>query len=265
MLGDTWKEERSKARKSNSKALYKGLIVNKLTLKSPQNHHNAGRWKNKKLLDIMAIRVTFLLLISTTIAFSQIKLSGEFCSYTLGEGNVTCISFKPNNQFDYQISGCLGISKIGNGTYILKKQILKLVFANNKQKSKSQFRIVNGESQKETATLEFITTDSNSLYLPAWVIRDSDSKIFQPLSNEANIIIKQVKKNENYQITQIGYEKIKLKLDNKCNKKIFVSIYPMPPSIISNKILKYRLLDINENEFSIGKNITDKYKRMRLK
>jgi hypothetical protein len=29
---------------SNSKALCKGLIINKLTLKSLQNHHNAGRW-----------------------------------------------------------------------------------------------------------------------------------------------------------------------------------------------------------------------------
>ncbi|MCU0470850.1 MAG: Crp/Fnr family transcriptional regulator [Arcicella sp.] len=31
----------------NSKALCKGLIVSKLTLKLLQNHHNAGRWNNK--------------------------------------------------------------------------------------------------------------------------------------------------------------------------------------------------------------------------
>ncbi|WP_305952674.1 hypothetical protein, partial [Emticicia oligotrophica] len=45
---------------SNSKALCKGLTINKLTLKSLQNHHNAGRWNRVEAISSVSSQDFFV-------------------------------------------------------------------------------------------------------------------------------------------------------------------------------------------------------------
>ena len=113
------------------------------------------------------------------VTFSQEKLIGKYCSIPLGESDVTCIDFKKNNQFDYVVSGCLGISSIGSGKYELKNNNLNLIFDKTEQTSKSKIQIAENETQSEKeSNLKFNIVDENGFELPANVIRTSDRKHF---------------------------------------------------------------------------------------
>ena len=194
---------------------------------------------------------TIILLISL-VTFSQEQMTGEYC-LTFGEGDATCIDFRENNRFDYVVSGCLGISAIGSGSFELNDENLKLIFDKAEQNSKSIIQIAETETQSEKEiNLEFKIKDENGIEIPANVIRTSDRKHF--FFDELNkiFIVEKNSPKVKYRVEFIGYETIELEIDHKTDKVITIILFPAQPLLISDKELNWELTEFNKNGFSIG-------------
>ncbi|OBX17893.1 MULTISPECIES: hypothetical protein [Bizionia] len=196
---------------------------------------------------------TIIFLISI-VSFSQEKLIGKYC-LTFGEGDATCIDFKDNNRFEYEVSGCLGVSYLGSGVYELIDSNLKLTFDKKEQILKSGIVIKENatESEKETE-FKFEIKDENGFEIPIYIMRLSDSKYFRIDEITQNIKIAKNSSIEIYRISFPGYEVIDLKLDSKTDKEIQINLFPVQPLLISDKELNWELTDFSDNGFSVGHN-----------
>ena len=97
----------------------------------------------------------------------------------MGESDVTCIDFKENNRFTYMVSGCLGVSTVGSGKFVMKDEELNLIFDKAEQISKNEIKITESKAKSEKEVkLEFKIKDENGIEIPANVIRTSDRKHF---------------------------------------------------------------------------------------
>ncbi len=103
-----------------------------------------------------------LFMFLSTGIYSQVQLYGKYCSIPLGESDVTCVDFLENNRFKYLVSGCLGLSSIGEGRYELKNSTLKLFFNKIEQQIKSKVSITESPSiSNQEVTFEFNIKDQN--------------------------------------------------------------------------------------------------------
>jgi hypothetical protein len=205
---------------------------------------------------------TIILLISI-VTFSQEKLIGKYC-LTIGEGDATCIDFKENNRFEYEVSGCLGVSAIGSGKFELKNEKLNLIFDKAEQVSKSKIKITDskGESEKEVK-LQFKVKDENGIDIPANIIRTSDRKhFFYDELNKVFIVDKNSPK-ANYRIEFIGYETLELDINNSSDKIIEIDLFPAQAKVISDKEISWKWEKVNENEFKTGTNFWDRFKKVK--
>lgn len=205
-----------------------------------------------------------ILVFCPSLLFSQINYRGKFCSMSLGEGGVTCINFKENNKFDYQVSGCLGISCTGTGNFQIIDSSLILRFSKQNQILKSRIEI--NEKPKfsnNQAKLQFEIFDNEaSPIYPILIKRESDNKVFSQ-TNKSNKIIIEADKTlniEEYEIDLIGFERVNLKVDTKTDKFIKVYLAEAPPLVISNKVMRYKLSKMTPYTFSIGGAYTDKFR-----
>ena len=197
------------------------------------------------------------------VTFSQEKLIGKYCSIPLGESDVTCINFKKNNQFDYVVSGCLGITSIGSGKYELKNDNLNLIFDKTEQTSKSEIQIADNETQSEKeSNLKFNIVDENGFELPANVIRTSDRKHFFFDEPNRTFIVDKNSPKAKYKIEFIGYETIELVIEHNTDKEINVTLFPAQAKIISDKELTINWNKINDNEFKTGSNSWNRFKKV---
>ena len=206
---------------------------------------------------------TIILLISIT-TFSQEKLIGKYCSIPLGQSDVTCIDFKENNQFNYFVSGCLGDSATGSGKFELKDEKLNLIFDKAEQISKSEIKIreSKAESNKEVK-LKFKVKDENGIEIPANIIRTSNQKHF--FFNKLNkvFIVHKNSPKASYQIEFMGYETLKLEIDNNTDKIIEINLFPAQAKVISDKKISWKWEKVNENEFKTGTNIWDRFQKVK--
>lgn len=206
--------------------------------------------------------LTALLSIFSYSLFSQVSFGGKFCSTSLGEGNVTCIHFKENNQFEYQVSGCLGVSHVGSGKYNLRDSTLILHFKKQEQSIKSKVEITEKPKLSELpAKFHFKIFDLNGDFIsPIWIKRESDNKYFTQNEGSDGVIIEGNLTNEEFTISFIGLETVDIKLDSKTDKLIKIYLAEAQPLVISNKIMKYKLSKMTPYSFSVADNILDRFK-----
>jgi len=209
------------------------------------------------------IQQTLILLISI-VTFSQEKLVGKYCSTPIGESDVTCIDFKDNYQFEYEVSGCMGISSIGNGKFELKEKSLKLIFQKKEQALKSKIHIAENKSKSENEIkLEFNIKDKNGIKLPANIIRTSNRKYFFLDQENSSVLVEKDSPKANYRIECIGYETIDLELDSKTDKKIEVELILNQPLLITDKELNFELTEFNDKGFNTGTNpLLNKFRKV---
>lgn len=133
---------------------------------------------------------------------AQERLIGEYCTIPIGESDVACYIFKQSQQFEFKISGCLGISTYGKGNYSIKNGQLLLNFDNGKGIKNSQvnFKDIN-ETSKDSIIIKLKVSDLNGFGVPAKIypkemdLMDFDFEKIMPT------------------LMEIGYGKIKRKLD----------------------------------------------------
>ena len=195
---------------------------------------------------------TILILISI-VTFSQEKMAGKYCSIPIGESDVTCIDFKEDNRFDYEVSGCLGISAIGTGIFEFKDKNLKLIFDKKEQILKSGIVITENKSESEIETeFKFDIKDENGFEIPIFIMRLSDSEYFRIDEITQNIKVAKYSPSEIYRISFPGYEVIDLELDSKTDKKIDINLFLVQPLLISDKEMNWELTDFKDKGFSVG-------------
>ena len=209
----------------------------------------------KKILQI-------IIFLTSILTFSQEKLNGKYCSIPLGESDVTCIDFKENNNFEYSVSGCLGTSQIGTGIFNLKNKTLKLTFDKKEQPTKNQVKITEIKSRSEkNIEFVFIIKDENELPLYVNIIDKTNVRGYEIYEKNNKIQVEKKNSKVKYEILYIGYETVKLELEHNLSKIIEVKMFPVQAKVISEKVFEWNLTELNENEFKVGTEIWDTYRK----
>jgi hypothetical protein len=197
---------------------------------------------------------TIIFLISI-VTFSQEKLIGKYCSIPIGESDVTCIEFKKDNRFEYEVSGCLVVSSVGTGIFELKNKQLQLLFDRKEKVLKSEIEVKENtiESKKEIE-FKFDIKDENGFKIPIYIMRLSDSEYFRIDEITQNIRVEKNSPTQLYRISFPGYEVIDLELDSKMDKEIQINLFPVQPLLISDKELNWELTEFNDNGFAVEHN-----------
>ena len=202
-----------------------------------------------------SVQILLTLLFAVKV-FTQQPISGIYCSLPIGEADVTCVDFQDEDRFKYEVSGCLGISHIGVGTYELNGTLLKLKFESQKQTLRSKATIISKEPHQAEA-VEFTFNVKDQFGMPISVsLRDQENGIDFNISHEENRIVVP-KKNFRvvYEIYSLGYETVPLELDHMTDKTIDVILYDAQPILISEKTYRWRLKEITSEGFKIGEDL----------
>ncbi|MCG8755531.1 hypothetical protein [Tenacibaculum finnmarkense] len=214
------------------------------------------------LANIMRKILQIIILLTSIMTFSQEKLSGKYCSIPIGESDVTCIDFKKNNLFEYSVSGCLGTSQIGTGIFELKNETLKLKFDKKEQASKESIKITEIKSSSEkTVEFEFIIKDENESPLYVNIVDISNVSGFEISEEKNKIEFEKKNLKVKYRILSLGYASIELELEHNSSKKIEITMYPVQAKVISEKVFEWNLTELNENEFKVGTEIWNTFKK----
>lgn len=192
----------------------------------------------KKIVIILIFVVNFSII-------AQESLIGQYCTIPIGESDVACYSFKKNQQFEFKISGCLGISNYGKGNYSIKNGLLLLNFDNGKGTKNSQVSFKDIiETSKDSIIIKIKISDLNGFGVPAKIYpKEMDLMDFDFEKNYAdtdgNWIWKDKKdiKLRNFIISNIGYEELELPLDMGKSQNIKIVLVPPSPDSISSKEL----------------------------
>ena len=210
----------------------------------------------KKILQI-------IILLTSILTFSQEKLNGKYCSIPIGESDVTCIDFKENNHFEYSVSGCLGISRIGTGNFELKNEILKLTFDKKEQSTRSKVKITETKSSSEKIEFEFIIKDENGFKLYAHIREKGEKKYFDLYEKENKIELQKKRLKVTYELFSLGYEFIEIELNHNSSKKIEIIMFPPQAKVISEKVFEWKLTELNEEEFKTGTKIWNTFRKIK--
>ena len=211
----------------------------------------------KKILQI-------IILLTSILTFSQEKLNGKYCSIPIGESDVTCIDFKENNQFEYSVSGCLGISQIGTGIFELKNEILKLTFDKKEQLTKHKIKITEiKSSSKKTIEFEFIIIDENNFPVFASVVEKPNVRRFEIYEEKNKIKVEKKNSKIKYEVLSLGFGTVELELNHNSSKKIEIKVFPVQPKVISKKVFEWKWSELNEQEFKTGPKFRNKFRKIK--
>ncbi len=186
---------------------------------------------------IMKTILLSIILLISTLTFSQRKLTGKYC-LGFGGGFTTCIEFKENNSFVYVNSNCLD-ETIGNGHVEYKNDNINLVFDKVELLSKTKTEITNLKtSNKKEISLKFEVKNKNGDELHPNIFRSLDEReyFFYDEENKNFIVYKDSPIGE-YIIEELGYETIKLKINHKNDKKISVIMDQKQAKVLSDTII----------------------------
>jgi|GEM_PF-4799635 len=210
----------------------------------------------------MKILVPLLVFLLSTQVFCQQKLFGKYCSESFGDSDVVCMEFKENYQFDYVITGPMGIKARGSGEFELHNQRLKLVFANKKQRIESSVTKTDSESKyPRDIKLTFEIKDDLGNPLAASVHRIDDAIDY--LTEDSNTVwVKKDTPIAYYKVQFIGYEPIEFPLAHHFDQEIKVTLVPIQPKLISNEVMVFMLRNITDEGFSTGNNLWDHYRKV---
>lgn len=205
-------------------------------------------------------KIILILLLNFPVLWSQNTLNGTYCSsFNTGYGS-TCILFQKNGLFEYKTSECLGLSDFGKGRYTFTDSVITLYFGTQTNEFKSNIIIENqGISATDSVSFTFKFLDNYELPINAFLLEES--KQFKNLNNQADknghLNLHRPKNGlmEKYKAFFLGYELFEFGLGNEQDKKITIILAPAPPDTISDKILKLKVMDFNDDIL-----ITDKGK-----
>ncbi|WMI65457.1 hypothetical protein RBH94_15500 [Aestuariibaculum sp. YM273] len=197
-----------------------------------------------------------IIIITLLFSFSLIaqeKLVGEFCTIPIGESNVACYNFIENNNFEFMVSGCLGISTYGKGKYILNNDKLLLNFDSGKGIENSSITFKNlSEISKDSVTVKLKVTDLNGIGIAAKIYpKEMDLMDFDFEKNYADVdgnwILKDKKGNglKYFVISEVGYVELEFAIDMAKSQEINIVLAPPSPDSISSKELfkKIKIVD----------------------
>ncbi|WP_435139257.1 hypothetical protein [Formosa sp. A9] len=191
---------------------------------------------------------------------AQEKLIGNYCTIPIGESDVTCYSFKENQQFEFKISGCLGISTYGKGNYSIKNKQLLLNFDNGKgsQNSRIVFKKLK-ETSQDSITLKLKVSDVYGIGIPAKIYpKEMDLMDFDFEKNYADIngnwIWKNKKNSESkhFVISENGYAELEFAIDLEKSQEIEIVLAPPSPNSISSKEFRKNIEIIDSDNLRIN-------------
>jgi len=192
--------------------------------------------------------IIIILLFSFSVS-AQEKLVGEFCTIPIGESDVACYNFIENHNFEFTVSGCLGISTYGKGKYTLNDDTLLLNFDSGKGSENSSISLKNLNTiSKDSIIVKLKVTDQNGTGIAAKIYpKDMDLMDFDFEKNYADIdgnwIWKDKKDNglKYFVISEVGYVELEFAMDMGKSQEINIVLAPPSPDSISSKDLSKKL------------------------
>ncbi|MDG1572498.1 hypothetical protein OZ410_09235 [Robiginitalea sp. M366] len=212
----------------------------------------------------MIRKLAILFILITKTGYSQSTLEGKYCSVPIGESDVTCVNFLENNRFKYNVTGCLGVSSIGEGRYELKRSSLKLIFDKKEQliNSKVDIRSKPSMSDKEVK-FEFNIKDQYGGPIFVFATDKTNGKDIGIDYEENKLILPKSDEKVIYEIHSVGYPSVELELDKNSDKVIDIILYEGQPQVISESTVKWNLTEMKSNEFKIGKEYWNTFRKVK--
>jgi len=208
--------------------------------------------------------LTILILLITINVFSQNSLEGKYCSLSPGESDVICVDFQEDNRFEYKMTGCLGVSSIGEGRYELNNSSLKLIFDKKEQLIKSKVDITAKPSNTDgKVEFTFNIKDQNGRPIFVFATEKGDNKDIGIDYEENKIVLPKSNEKVNYEIHAVGYPSVELELEKNTDKVIDITLFEGQPRVISERTFLWHLTEIGTGEFKIGKEYWDTFRRVK--
>ena len=209
-----------------------------------------------------------LVFVCCSTLFGQANLDGEFCTIPIGESDVACYNFEENQQFEYKVTGCLGISTFGKGKYQLKRGNL---FTNFEEGNANQNSTVNisklVENTKDSITIKINVKDNDGIGIPANIYpKGMDLLDIDFETNMADIkgdlVWKEKKKDKTniYKVLFVGYEVFEISIKTDESQKIEIILAPPSPKSLSSKKFKRKFKIIHSDTLEIDGTI---YRRIK--
>lgn len=225
----------------------------------------------KKLISLLF--VIFLL----TPSYSQKELEGKFCANIDAGHLVTCINFKLNNRFEYSIGECLGETR-DKGAYKLNKKNLWLYF-DKIAPQKKESRLTIEKLDAINKGVDSITLYINAVFkdnregTPCIFINKKGSESYKAYSYRGNwgnfeVKLPCKKKTNTFEIWNVGYEIMKIEIDQRFSYRINLISAPQPRiTFISDTTFHYRLKEVTPNYFIVknAENFNTEFKKEYLK
>lgn len=199
----------------------------------------------------------------STVLYPQVELYGKYCSIAIGEADVTCLDFLEDNRFKYVVTGCLGVSRIGEGRYELNKATLKLLFDKIERPPLSKVEIAEKPSiSNQEVTFEFNIQDQYGQPIFVFATEKGSNKDVGIDYEENKLVLRKSNEKITYEIHAVNYETVEVELSKDSDKIIEITLYERPPMIISEQTFRWKLTSIEANEFKIGMEYWNTFKKV---
>lgn len=189
--------------------------------------------------------VIILILLLSFSVNAQEMLLGKFCTIPIGESDVVCYNFIENQNFEFKVAGCLGISTYGKGKYTSNNGNILLDFDNGKGNKNStiSFKELNKISP-DSIIVKLKVTDLNGLGIPVKIypkemaLMDFDfEKNYTDTNGNWILNEKRNKELKAFVISEVGYVDFEFSLDMNKSQEIKIILAPPSPDSISSKVI----------------------------
>ncbi len=181
------------------------------------------------------------------LCHSQILIGNFYSSDKMGD-NSSLYKFKENNIFEYQESGCLGVSMQGKGHYLIKHDSLILNYDLTELQESSYHKIRTYITSKDSVQIKINIFDENKKPLNyVSVYSDKKSKI----SNEKGEVVFKFlsnKKDKKIIVFSMSYDVDIIVINTGLNYNIDVFLMENSIKFIKNDIIKYKIDSIAKNK-----------------
>ncbi len=118
-------------------------------------------------------------------------------------------------------------------------------------------------SSEKNIEFEFVITDENQNPLYANIIEIPNVKGFEISEENNKIEIEKKNSKIKYKILSLGYDSLELELEHNSSKKIEIIMFPAQARVISEKVFKWNLTELNKNQFKVGKEIWNTFRKIK--
>ena len=219
--------------------------------------------KEKPVLNYLKY-FAFLYLFSYNSNCQEQKISGTYKLYEGSEGSYKYYSFNDAGYFEFHEGGCLGEFSYGKGNYEIKNDSIYFYYKKYSDQVKYQSHQVfkyRNDSKKIKLSVNVFDQDSIPLEGANVYFQERSASIEHKggmVNHKGNILLEKDKTDEVFKIniSHLGYKPQKIYLYPSYNYVIntFLKKKTIKGESIKDKVVKFKLIEIDDNFFKVENN-----------